>query len=138
MLRGVSFSSMLLVLLTLLVAGCSPTRQEVKTVKVSGAVKLNGKPLPGAEVNFLGADYAGITQTDDSGNYTIDAQPGENTVSFKKFDGEVDPTMSVGDTNRPGGGPKQLVPKKYTAAETSDLKHTVPDSDATGVDFDLK
>ena len=125
-------------LLALVIAGCGPaTRQPVKTVKVSGTVTLAGKPLTEADVNFVGKDYAGITKTDASGNYTIDAQPGENAIFFSKFDAPVDPTMGPSDTGGQGG-PKQLVPKKYASAVDSKLTQTVGEEDATGVNFDLK
>jgi hypothetical protein len=129
-----SFSCLLL---SLLLVGCGPaTRQSVKTVKVSGAVKLGGKPLSDAEVNFVGKDFAGVTKSDAQGNYSLDAQPGSNVVYFSKFDGAVDPTMSQGDSGQ--GGPKQLIPKKFASATESKLTHTVAEKDATGVDFDLK
>ncbi len=124
-------------LLSSLMVGCSPaTRQAVKTVKVTGSVKLGGKPLSGAEVNFVGKDFAGIATSDAQGGYTLDAQPGVNTVYFSKFDGDVDPTMTQGDSGQ--GGPKQLIPKKFASAAESKLTHTVAETDATGVDFDLK
>ncbi len=123
---------------SLLLLGCGPaTRPEVKTVKVSGTVTLAGKPLGDADVNFIGKDFAGIGKTDASGNYSLDAQPGENVVFFSKFDAPVDPTMSQGDSGQ-AIGPKQLVPKKYASAAESKTKQTVAEQDATGVNFDLK
>ncbi len=123
----------------ILAVGCSPaTRKQVKTVKVSGTVTLNGKPLADAEVNFSGKEFAGIAKTDASGNYTIDAQPGDNTIFFSKYDKPVDPTMSPGDAGGISGGPKQLIPKKFASINESKLTHSVPDAGATGVNFDLK
>ncbi len=139
MLKSCSSLVIACVALVFVCTGCgAPTRKQVKTVKVSGTVKLAGKPLADAEVNFLGKEYAGIGKTDASGNYTMDAQPGENQVFFSKFDKPVDPTMTAGDAGGQPGGAKQLVPKKYASAADSKLMQTVPDKDTTGVDFDLK
>jgi hypothetical protein len=134
--RFVSSSASCWVAVLLIVGGCTPTRQPIKTVKVSGNVKMAGKPLSEVEVNFLGKDYAGISTTDAAGNYTCNAQPGENTIYFAKYAPDYDPTMSVGDSGQ--GGPKNAIPAKYGSAEASKLTHTVPDEDVTGVDFDLK
>lgn len=127
-------------LLVLGAAGCGPaTRQEVPTVAVSGNVTLDGRPLSDAEINFVGAAYAGIAKTDSSGNYQLKAQPGENKIYFNKFEGAVDPTMLGGDTAAGlKAGPKQLIPKQYASAEASKTTFTVPDKDTTGADFQLK
>jgi hypothetical protein len=134
--RSGVLSMVCLVIGLITVGGCTPTRQPIKTVKVSGNAKLAGKPLADTEINFVGKDYAGISKTDASGNYTCDAQPGENIIFFAKYDPNYDPTMSVGDSGK--GGPKNAIPPKYASAEVSKLTHTVPDDDVTGVDFDLK
>lgn len=117
--------------------GCGKSgRPEVETVAVSGTVQLDGSPLEGAEVNFLAADYAGVATTDASGKYQMKAQPGENKVYIRKYEGDYDPTMTGSDTGG-GGGPKQLVPAKYSDPDKTELKFTVPNDDVNNADFQL-
>ncbi len=124
-----------------LASGCGPAkRPTVKTAKISGTVKLKGQALAGATVNFLAADYAGVATTDAAGHYELDAQPGENTIYITKYEGvgpDFDETMTV-ESDMPGGGPKQLVPKEYSEASSSTLRFTVPDEGSEAADFDLK
>lgn len=131
--------------LVVLVVGCGRGRRpKVKVVKVSGIIQLDDQPLGGAEVNFLGPEYAGIATTGPDGSYELEAQAGENTIFIRKFEGlppGFDATMvdSVSDTpGGGGGGPKQLVPSKYSDAGTSELRFTVPDRGARDANFDLK
>jgi hypothetical protein len=125
-----------------IVSGCGPARRPtVETAKVSGTVKLDGAPLDGAQVNFVAADYAGLATTDSSGHYELDAQPGENTVYIRKFEGNLgsDPRglELQSDTGEGNVGPKQLLPPKYSDPEKTELKFTVPDAGATNADFGL-
>lgn len=121
----------------LVATGCGRSgRPRIETVAVSGTVQLDGQPLEGAEVNFLTAEYAGIATTDASGKYRMTAQPGENKVYIRKYEGDYDPTMTGSDTGG-GGGPKQLVPAKYSDPDKTELKFTVPDDDVDNADFQL-
>ena len=137
-----SICLLLFVCASLLIAGCGPKgREKPKTVKVSGTVTLNGTALDGAEVNFVGDGYAGVTNTDSTGNYEVEAQPGNNKVFIRKFEGmdEIDPTMidASGDSGEGGGGPKSLIPEKYSVEAKTELSYSVPEEDATGANFDL-
>jgi hypothetical protein len=123
-----------------LVAGCNKSgRPQVKTVTVSGTVQLDGKPLDGAEVNFVTDEYAGIATTGSDGRYEMTAQAGENKVYIVKYDGEYDPTATQSDMPGSGGaaGPKQLIPPKFSDPQKSELKFTVPDKGADNADFQL-
>lgn len=134
-----------LVLLTVvpLAVGCGGGRKAtVEVVKVSGIVKLDGQPLPDAEVNFLGQQYAGVAKTGPEGRYELEAQAGENTVYIRKFEGagpSFDATMMDTRSDSPGGptGPKQVVPKKYSDPSASELRFTVPDNGSSEANFDL-
>ncbi|VTS08884.1 DUF4198 domain-containing protein [Tuwongella immobilis] len=61
--------------LGMLLPGCAPTPPEI--VSVRGTVTLNGKPLPGAEVQFVpmiqgfGGEYIATALTDDQGRYEL-------------------------------------------------------------------
>lgn len=127
---------MLAGVLIAMLAGCD-SGDSVPTVTVSGAVLLDDVPLADAEINFLGANYAGITKTDAQGAFKLKAQVGQNIVYLSKYEGEVDPTMTVGmEGKNPKFLPKQLVPKKYTT-EKSEIKHEVPASGQSGLVFRL-
>lgn len=130
----------LLAFLSLLIVGCGPSgRPEVETAPVSGTIQLDGQPLADAQVNFLTDEYAGVATTDANGNYELKAQPGENTVYVVKYessDPDFDETM-MGGADQPGGGPKQLLPKKFSDPEESELRFTVPDAGSADANFDL-
>jgi hypothetical protein len=116
--------------------GCGPG-DPVPTAYVSGTVTLDGAPLADAEINFLGTGYAGIAKTDAKGAFSMKAEVGKNTVYFSKYEGEVDPTMTMGMEGKSAKYlPKQLVPKKYTT-DKSELKHDVPAGGQKGIEFKL-
>lgn len=121
------------------VVGCGPSRPTVKTAPVSGTVIVDGKPVEGAQVNFLATDYAGVAKTDASGKYQLEAQPGENSIYIVKYntdDPNFDETMMAGSDA--GGGPKQLLPPKYSDSSQTELRFTVPDEGSTEANFDLR
>ncbi|MHB8899515.1 MAG: hypothetical protein ACYC6Y_12265 [Thermoguttaceae bacterium] len=122
-----------------MVAGCGKKgRPQVETVSVQGTVQLDGKPVEGAEVNFVTDQYAGIATTGSDGKYEMTAQAGENKVYIRKYDGEYDPTMTGSDTaGGKASGPKQLVPAKFSDPEKSELKFSVPEDGAENADFQL-
>lgn len=123
------------VCLWLLLTGCSA--DSVPSAYVSGTVTLDDVPLAEAEINFLGANYAGITKTDANGDFRLKAQVGKNIVYMSKYAGEVDPTMTVGMEGKTAKYlPKQLVPKKYTT-DKSEIKHEVPKGGQNGIVFRL-
>ena len=119
--------------------GCGGGRTKVRTVSVSGTVQMDGKALGGAEVNFVGEQYAGIATTGSDGTYQLDAQPGENKVFIRKFPENFDPTLAVpGETKGATKIPGQLLPERYSDPARSELKFPVPENAATGADFALK
>lgn len=118
-----------------LAVGCGKSagsRSTVPTSEVSGKVTLNGSPLEGAEVNFLGEKFAGTSHTVADGTYKLQAQPGANKVYIRRLEGwtpKTDPTAL--------DGLKQILPPKYSSPEKSELKFTVPQGGANGADFQL-
>lgn len=120
----------------LLAAGCGRSRgrrSDVETVQVSGTVTLNGSPVHGAEVNFVAEELAASDFTEADGTYTLQAQPGANTVYIRKYQGWTpDIEQAVLE------GHKQELPPKYSDPAKTELKTTVPENDTTGVDFQLK
>lgn len=74
------FSTLATLALALLLAGCGGGGDKLELIPVTGNVTLNGQPLEGALVNFLGTDgLASTGLTDSAGNYVLkfdDKQPG--------------------------------------------------------------
>ena len=124
-------------LLAISLTGCG-TGDPVPTAYVEGTVLLDDAPLADAEVNFLGSGYAGIAKTDAQGAFKLKAQVGKNIVYFSKYEGEVDPTMTMGMEGKSAKFlPKQLVPKKYTT-DKSEIKDEVPSGGQRDIEFRLK
>ena len=143
-----------------LLTGCGGggEREQPDTESVSGTVTLNGKPLAGADVNFLGQDFAGYGKTDKDGKYTLvqGATVGENLVTISKLEGEpgleMDPDegMDEGQLEAAGAGggddggndgmsdaPKQLVPAEFSDVDKSKLKFNVPEGGTDSANFTL-
>jgi len=141
----------LAVLLSPLLVGCGAS-EGPKTVKVSGTVTLDGKPLADADVNFVSKTHAGYGKTDKDGKFQLvsGAVVGENIVYFSKIDDPKfvdDPAngmdagqlaaaaaASGGRANTPKG---QLVPAEFATAE-SKLKFMVPEGGSSSANFDLQ
>jgi hypothetical protein len=140
MIRAPIIQMLIFVVYASAIIGCGPSRRPtIPTVSVSGTVKVDGQPLDGADVNFLGPEYAGVATTDASGQYSLEAQTGENTVYIVKYvgvDPDFDETM-VDTSDMPGVGPKQLLPKKYSDADETELRFNVPEEGATDANFDV-
>ena len=124
----------------LFVTGCAPTPPTI--VPVSGVVTLNGKPLPGAEVQFVpmiqgfGGEYIATAITDENGRFelTVLGQSGACAVENRI-------TVSEGplpDDARGQSGASQMrasrflaslknrpIPTKYTTLAQSTLSMTV-------------
>ncbi len=136
------FFSVVLLPVVIVALGCgSAKRPTVKTVKLSGTITMDGQPLEGAQVNFLATEYAGVATTDASGRYELEGQPGENTVYIRKFEGvgaDFDATMmdSVSDAGG-GGGPRQMVPARYSDPSQTELRYVVPDRATSDANFEL-
>lgn len=143
-----------------LVCGCGSGGTGPRTVPVSGAVTLDGKPLVGAEVHFVGEKFSGYGVTNSEGKYSLvqGAVPGTNKVYISKIDGgkNVNPKMAE-DTeqlrmaaealkNDPSRTPSkseladiphEIVPNQYSDPQKTKLTFPVPDGGTTSADFRL-
>jgi hypothetical protein len=117
-------------------AGCS---KEGKYGAVAGKVTLDGKPVEGAALTFLGPDGRTATaSTDATGQYRSEGvpvgavlvgvaslpEPGEDQGTIQKNQAEADPRAR--ETPPPSGkkrGPR--VPDRYADPGASGLTHTV-------------
>jgi hypothetical protein len=134
------------------VAGCGDGAPEVqKTVPVSGTLMMKGKPLANVSVSFYGpnAVIPGSAITDDAGKFSLSTVPGENTVTVLAGQSEapavMDPSaMMAGGKGGPtsaevvSGKPTADIPRAYSVATNSPLKHTVSAEGDTGVQLEIK
>lgn len=117
---------LILLAISLASSGCGSAGDRPELGFVTGAVKLDGKPLPGVIIIFKPEEGRPATATTDSdGNYELTyrygvkgAKIGPNTISFEWPIGE--------------GG--TAIPEKYTSKST--LKEEVEAGNNT-FDFDL-
>jgi len=129
--------------------GCGKTSQGVPTVPVSGKVTLDGQPLDGAEVRFIGEKHVGFAKTEAGGVFTLmdGAQAGPNKVAISKIDQNRLPPNLRGlpmadlESIAQGQGmktiPGQVVPTKYSDPATTTLSFDVPAEGTTNAAFGL-
>ena len=129
--------------------GCGGSGGGVKTVRVSGTVLLDDKPLDGANVVFIGDKHLhiGIAVTGPDGKYTLEkgAMPGQNMVSISKSKsgktalqtGKA-PQELAGDTPEAAPQPSdELLPAKYSNPVKPELTFDVPSGGTSSADFKL-
>ncbi len=135
------------------VAGCgtnAPKREGPPTYPVSGTVTQAGTSVTDATVRFESADGSkGATgRTDAQGEYTLStfaagdgALAGDYRVTIVKMEGDGAQAVSEDDPNYTGAEEevemKNVLPEKYSNAETSDLTATVTEGTNT-LDFPLE
>jgi hypothetical protein len=138
--RGVSLGLMALLVPLFGCGGGGGGGPNLSLAPVSGVVKLDGKTLAGADVQFTPLDSSGepaghlaMGKTDDSGHYSLKtdgqngAAVGNNRVSVLLIDYEK--ANKTGKINQ--------LPAEYSGAKST-LKFTVPAGGSTEANFDLK
>ncbi len=137
---------------TALALGCSQDAGP-ETYSVTGKVIQNNQPVEGASVSFAPAGDAGSAaagKTDASGQYTVNAVPGDYTVTIVKYEsaadsGGEDLGMETAEYEAAQAGAEaeqdqqdsssgNRLPAKYADPATSGFTHTVKEEDST---FDL-
>ena len=134
-------------MLLLAICGCgksgpSPT---MTTLPVAGTVTLDGKPLPGADVVFMGSEAASVYvgRTDDKGEYQLrgagNAQvncQGKCRVTISRLV-KPDGSLPAADEPPANSGATESLPSRYSDAAFTELSADVPDGGGK-VNFDLK
>ena len=131
--------------------GCSDGK--LKTLKVTGTVTYEGKPLADAMVSFSpktqGQGNPAYGNTDANGRYKLQTHlgvadggttPGEYTVIISKREKNEPLPQSDGPSGTPPPVPpipKSLIPERYENAATSGFTATVSKSNNV-FDFELK
>jgi len=136
----------------LFLSGCGTGDPQVqKTVPISGTLMMEGNPLANVSVSFYGpgAVIPGSAITDENGKFALSAVPGENTVTVHagKSDAPtvMDPaSMTAGATGAStkasvsGGEPTADIPRAYSVASNSPLKHLVSAEGDSNVQLEIK
>ena len=139
--------------------GCGGGEGRPTTARVSGTVTLQGKPLEGATVHFIGEKFAGSGKTNAQGHYELvqGAVPGKNKVYITKrplpSNVNLDPQAGVdleqlnaavaaGESDQSGNAakiqaPKEEVPEEFSSPQKSTLTLDVPPGGTTTADFRL-
>ncbi|QDU48315.1 carboxypeptidase-like regulatory domain-containing protein [Gimesia panareensis] len=129
----------LCLLLTALVTGCGAGVDEVPKGTVKGTVKLDGKPLSGARVNFTSG-------TAGAGAYADLQQDGTYAISDPIPAGDYKVYLSspgLGDAPPDESGNQEMkdalkgVPEKYQSDQSTDLQTVIKEGENT-FDIDLK
>lgn len=132
-----------LVTTAICIAGCSgEVGSKLKLVKVTGTVKLDGKPLPQGTISFVGNDATAVNAAADldaSGRYSLSTQQKGDGIlagSYKvRIESWATPPKMVATGVEPG---KSAIPDRYAAIESSELTATVEGKTKTQViDFNL-
>ncbi|QDT40584.1 hypothetical protein Pan241w_06410 [Gimesia alba] len=120
-------------------SGCGGGAETVPSGTASGTVKLDGKPLSQARINFVssttGAGVYADLQSDGSYELPNAIPEGDYRVFFTSAGlGDAPPSES--------GNPEQKdalkdVPKKYQSEQSTDLQALIKEGENT-FDFDLK
>lgn len=145
--------------LSVLFGGCGHAgKPRPGTVKVSGTVTLDGKPLARAEVHFVSDRFRSVGRTDSQGRFELvqGAVPGENRVYFTvvdeqqaipgyKYDpqngmdeGQLEAALQSMPPARKKKALNPLVPAEYTDPAKSNLTYDVPEAGTDSANFALR
>lgn len=140
---------------TLLFASIGCNKNPLGVVKVTGTVKLDGNPVPGATVIFAPVDSGSPTasgKTDANGVFLVTsagadggtgAKPGEYLVGVSKMEVEdktAGMTQEQIDAMPQDYTPAKVtrhIPQKYEAAQNSGLKASVSQAGPNEFTFEL-
>ena len=137
----VYLSPFLLLLISAL--GCGNGGEDLPdVVPVTGSVTLNGEPLPGASVTFMGEGRPCYGATDDNGTFTIKDMNGREGCPVGKY------KVIISKYTKPDGSPLgdspeeaaqgvEQLPPQYSSMDKSTLTANVPEGGKT-FDFSLE
>jgi len=127
--------------------GCAPKPAGPETFPVSGIVTLDGTPVAGADLTFypVSKDVAtggGHARTGDDGSYEASiyvdggksTKPGLPAGEYSVVISKLEQVAGPASLSKP---PRNVLPAKYDAANSSGLKATVKSEDENPNDFRL-
>ncbi len=140
----------LLLSVAVMVSGCGKSGLNVRTAAVSGSVSLDGKPLEGVTVVFVGegAKFVGMGKTGSGGEYRLDrgsipgkqgAMVGTNQVYFTTAldDAPQEPPMVPPDHLVIAEPKGSSIPAQYSDPNKPALSFDVPEGGTESADFQL-
>lgn len=112
-------------------SGCSQATSA--GAEATGAVTLDGSPLPGVLVSFYptGGGSSAFATTDEAGKFTVETSGAESGLA----PGEYLVTVEAGDSDGEETS-SSAIPEKYASEATSGLKVTV--SEGTGNELTIE
>lgn len=141
------FTSFVLVatLTVVFAVGCgSPGANLPKTVPAAGVVTLDGKPVDGAQVVIVPAGEGkngANAVTDANGKFSLRAYPEKDGAIPGEYKAQVSKTVEVKLPGKLDGGDAvrfdYAVPGKYTTADKSGLKVTIPEAGIKDIKLEL-
>ena len=144
----------LIVLLSVGLPGCGEGPEGPDMAPVSGIITLDGKPLPDAEVVFVGETFEGYGRTNEEGHYSLvrgapignckvyvmkkaaSGTPGSIDMSIEGMDEEQMRAMSASGAG-PSTAAKPLLPPEYSDPKLTRLTIEVPLGGTESADFNL-
>jgi hypothetical protein len=140
-------SHVVFALATAALSGCGGTPSNPHLVPVSGVVTMDGRPLAGASVTFVGLGSTpgeGATGlTDEAGKYELahfragsGALPGEYKVIVNKFVMPDGSAIPIGTLSAAELGIRDVLPPRYGDYSATLLKANVM-ADGPSIDFSL-
>lgn len=123
---------------TATLTGCGGVDDAPVTVKISGEVTYNGKPMPKGAIIFRSTDGVGksISAEITDGKYEVECTLGNKRVeitAMREEKGAVNKTLASGES---GPALEQYVPQEYN--DKSTLTADVKDASDQKFDFPLK
>jgi hypothetical protein len=140
--------SIVAALAAVIISGCAEVDAGGDLVPVAGLVTLDGQPLAGASVTFVGTSgesgAGGVAITADDGRYELahfregtGAAPGDYKVLISKVVMKDGSPIPAGTESAAELETKDLVPFRYNDYHNSMLKVTVPAAGSSALDFAL-
>ncbi|HUY89061.1 MAG TPA: hypothetical protein VMV10_10030 [Pirellulales bacterium] len=131
----------------LAICGCGkggPGRPKLSDLPIKGVVTLDGKPLAGADVVFMGGEPPAVLagKTKDDGSYQLQTAaggeanvPGNCKVTISRLVKPDGSPLAADETPADAGAVEQL-PGKYSRFDRTTLTATLTSAEAT-IDFPL-
>lgn len=143
----------LALILAAFLAGCGEETSGPEMAEVSGVVKLDGKPLVGAEIFFVSKGFEGYGRIKEDGRYSLvrGAPVGSCKVYITKkpegpgvaggidmsMDGMGEEQLKAMSQGAIGKDIKPLLPPEYSDPKSTKLTFDVPAGGTTSADFNL-
>ncbi len=137
------FTFLVLTLSCCILNGCNSGPALPKTVPAEGLVTLDGTPVNGATVLFIGetGEFNAHGQTDENGNFKVNSFDQKTGAVPGKYKVEISKTIVEQGSEKEGETSVNLqygLPKQYASFMTSGLTADLGEQGDTNMKFELK